>query len=175
MKPKPPTQLGHRRRGISIAEVVIAASSVSVLSVIGITVVCLLMTAEQRAMESIVIERTIGELADELRQDAHLARGATLNDAHTSLTLHLPDGSSVTYLCTDDSVHRSDATERQEQFHLPFGQSRFELTFAERLIVWRHEREPVLDMSLSEPSTEIKTPRRMYRIDAALLTDMGTP
>ncbi len=165
----------HPRRGISVAEVIIAATGVSVLSVIGITTVCLLMTAEQRAMESIVVDRTIGELADELRQDAHTSILADVNEDGTTLNLQQVNETDITYTCTDDGIHRSDGAERNEDFHLPFGKSRFELSVSGRLVTCRHEREPTLDMSLSKPSPSTDQPRRTYRIDAALLAGDKSP
>ncbi|MCA9112417.1 MAG: hypothetical protein KDA52_20850 [Planctomycetaceae bacterium] len=169
MKHVPQQRQTRLRSGISVAEVVIAATGVSVLSVIGITTVCLLMTAEQRAMESIVVDRTIAELADELRQDAHTSLSAEINDDGTELNLRQASETLITYACTSDGIHRSDATERNEDFHLPFGQSRFELSETGRLITCRHERDPTLEMSFFEPNETTAQPRRKYRIDAALL------
>ncbi|MCA9075146.1 MAG: hypothetical protein KDA93_08940 [Planctomycetaceae bacterium] len=160
----------RKRRGITITEVVIAASGVSVLSVLGITVICLLMTAEQRAMESIVIDRSISELAHDLRQDAHSATTATLSDDQATLSLVLPGDETVNYTCTDDAVTRTDTTDRRDEFALPFGHSRFSKPESDRLITFWHEREPQQDMSLSENSSNLKETERTYRIDAALLS-----
>lgn len=157
------------RPGMSIAEVVIAATGVSVLAGLGVTIVCLLMTAEQRTMESIVIERTIGDFAHEFRQDAHRASAVTLNDDQTTLSLQLSGDETVTYACTDDAVTRTGATERREEFRLPFGQSSFSLSERDLLITWRHEREPQQEMSLSESPSRLKETPKVYRINAALL------
>ena len=157
-----------RRQGFSVAEVLIAATGVSVLSVLSITLICLLMTAEQRTMESIVIERTISELAHELRQDAHLASTVALSDDQLTLTLQLADNASVTYSCSVDAVSRSNASGHGEAFSLPFGESKFSLSDSEQLITFRHERQPAQDMSLSESPTAAEESGHIYRIDAAL-------
>lgn len=157
--------------GISIAEVIIATSVLSVLATTGVTVVLLLMTAEQRAAESVLVERTIADLGDELRRDAHAAAAAELaGEARVVLTGEA--GERVSYECTGDGVWRreesGESPVRREKFHLPFGASRFELVEGGRLVVWRHEREVPVTMSLAEPTVGTDPPRRVFRIDAAV-------
>ncbi len=169
------------RLGFTVVEVTIAAVVLSVLTVTGITVVLLLMTAEQRAAESLVVERSIAALADELRRDAHAATTAELTGEEaaspTTLSLWFADDSQATYECTDDGVwrreQRGDMVARREKFHLPFGTSWFEpldggTLDGGRLVVWRHEREIPVTMSLAEPSATSDQPRRAFRIEAAL-------
>ncbi|MEZ6146515.1 MAG: hypothetical protein R3B91_14090 [Planctomycetaceae bacterium] len=76
---------------------------------------------------------------------------AEITDDGTELSLRQADDTRITYSCTGDGINRSDATERDEDFHLPFGESRFELSGAGRLITCRHERDPTLEMSFSNP------------------------
>ncbi|MGE4002932.1 MAG: hypothetical protein AB7I48_22280 [Planctomycetaceae bacterium] len=159
------------RRGISIAEVVIASTLLTVLTTAGVTVLLLLMSAEQRAAEAVLVERTISDFAAELRRDAHEAADVQA-DGDSRLILTGDDDREVTYECAGDGVWRREQSGgeavRQEKFHLPFGTSRFELMAERRLIVWRHEREIPVTMSLAEPTVGTEQPRRMFRIDAAV-------
>lgn len=159
------------RRGLSVAEATIAATILSSLTVAGMTVVCLLMTAEQRTAESVVVERTIAALADELRRDA---RGATVAERIETnrVSLQLSNDTQAIYECTDDGVWRreqlGDRITRQEKFHLPFGDSRFE-PVEEGLIVWIHEREIPTTAGFAEPSATSDQPQRAYRVEAAVV------
>ncbi|MGE0378200.1 MAG: hypothetical protein AB7Q45_22545, partial [Planctomycetaceae bacterium] len=129
----------------------IASTLLTVLTTAGVTVLLLLMSAEQRAAEAVLVERTISDFAAELRRDAHEAADVQA-DGDSRLILTGDDDREVTYECAGDGVWRREQSGgeavRQEKVHLPVGTSRFELMAERRLIVWRHERESPVTRSL---------------------------
>lgn len=163
-----------RRSGFSLIEVLIATTGLAALSVVCVTTICLLMTAQQQGAETFRIDLTLSDLADQLRSDAHTTSsvewGAPVDDRIREAALTLTDGTLVTYRCQEDGVTRErqhgDQIISREEYHLPFGNSWFE-SDSQRLIVWRHERSAAMTAGASEPSGNDR-PRRTYRVEAAI-------
>ncbi len=164
-----------RRRGMTLIETLFATTGTVLLSIIGLTSACLLMTAQQQSAESLWVERTISSLADQLRADAHAATQFALTDDENGLfavcTWLLPEDTQVTYTCASDGVVREEVhgseTPIVERFHLPFGRSWFERPAGEELslITWRHEREIPMTAGTLDTADDAERPVKQYRVD----------
>ena len=117
----PPPRSVRTRMGFTIIEILLTVSAISALSVLTITVICLLTSAEQHAAESLFIDLTVANLAADLRDDAH--RAVRLEAAPpdgdgrvTSITLVQPGNTRVTYECTTVGVIRRQDNRDGGQF-----------------------------------------------------------
>lgn len=177
MMQPPPRRLPHHGRcGFNIAELLFAITAVSALSVLAMTVVAMLMTAEQRSAEGLWVDATLANLAADLREDAHRATAFNVTpDADgriTQLTLVQPDEVHVIYRCTAAGVDRltevTGTRQAVETYRLAFGTSWFETHADEDVITWRHTRElpGIAGPEASAPSDA--APRRADAISAAI-------
>jgi competence protein ComGF len=136
------------RRGFNLAELLFVIAAISGLSVVVMTVVGLLITAEQHAAEDLWVDVTISSLACDLRQDAHQAHDleAVVDEqGHSSnVTLLLPGETRVTYECTAEGVTRREAREGGpiaiEIYRLALGTSTFHPPGDDGLLRWSHVR-----------------------------------
>jgi len=170
-----PSRTGSNRRGFSIAELMFAITAVSGLSVLALTIVGLLMTAEQHSAESLWINVRISDLANDLRSDAHRATtvryGAEEAGRVADVTLGFPEGADITYTCASDGVTRIEAADGDEtstqQYRLSFGESWFEKA-QDGILRWNHTREVPSVGGYTQPDAQDTTARRIFTVNAAI-------
>ncbi len=163
------------RWGVTLIETLFATTGVAALSVVGLTSICLLMSAEQQSAESLWVERTIASLADQLRADAHAAQQVDLtavtDDEAGACTWAFTGGRRAEYSCVSDGVIRrelrGDEVLATERFHLPFGRSWFSrpARAVTAGIGWHHERDLALTAGTLEGVPEEDRPHIFYRIE----------
>ena len=117
----------HIRRGVSLIEMVVVISMLTVvIGLVGMTF-HLLLRSEKLVTQSFVTERTISRLAIQFRDDVHQSEtgvltGGTENDKPT-LTLGNTSGSQIRYLVTADGLVRlletHDRVTARDDFRLP--------------------------------------------------------
>jgi hypothetical protein len=125
-----------------------ATTAITGLSILAMTVVGMLVSAEQHSAEALWIDSRIASLGDTLRTDAHLALrvepGDPSGNRMQTLTLVHPHDVRISYECTDEGVVRResnlDGHVSTETFRLPFGESWFEPLREERLVEFVHAR-----------------------------------
>lgn len=164
------------RSGYNIAELLIAITAIASLSVLAMTVISMLITAEQNSAESMWIDRTVANFAADLRDDAHRAIDVDViagdGDNVSQIAFVLPTDLRVTYECTKNRVIRrqlkNGTSEHTERYPLAFGTSWFETPGEDGLITWTHVREIPRVGGFSESNSEIATPTQTYRILATV-------
>ena len=170
------THVSSNRRGFTMVELLISVTTLVGLSILVMTVIALLITAEQSSTETLFVEQTIANLADDLRQDAHQSRSLqTDNEAGLDrvdiITLFHNDGHRIIYECTANSVERTSMDGKDitstEDYRLPFGTSWFTVV-DERLVSWHHDRLRPAVGGLSQPDAADVSARDTYQVDAAL-------
>ncbi|MEI8017920.1 MAG: prepilin-type N-terminal cleavage/methylation domain-containing protein, partial [Schlesneria sp.] len=117
----------YSRRGVSLIEMVVVISMLTVvIGLVGMTF-HLLLRSEKLVTQSFVTERTISRLAIQFRDDVHQSEtgvltGGTENDKPT-LTLGNTSGSQIRYLVTADGLVRlletHDRVTARDDFRLP--------------------------------------------------------
>lgn len=163
-------------RGFTVTELLIAITSISVLSVLAMTVAGLLMTAEHHSAEELWIDSTIAALAADLRTDAHSTRQVAIGPADaankSTCTFSQSDDSRISYECADGSVVRrvleQGTIASAETYRLPFGQSWFELANDGRILTWQHVRAVSTIGGYATPEQGETVPERRYYILAAI-------
>lgn len=175
------------RRGFSISELLFAVTAVSGLSVLTITVIGLLVSAEQHSAEALWVSATISDLANDLRTDAHQAtevRYADPQEGHILQVTFVPaDGRELTYSCSAEGVTRIQGAgpdiESRQFYRLAFGESWFD-SVQNGILRWNHVRDVPGIGGYSEPQGEDTTARRHYAVNAAvglhaIQTDVEAP
>ena len=117
----------HSRRGVSLIEMVVVISMMTVvIGLVGMTF-HLLMRSEKLVSQSFVTERTISHLAVQFRDDIHQSESGVLTSGSESdqseLALGNASGIQIRYLITADGLVRLLVTDGQvtarEDFRLP--------------------------------------------------------
>ncbi len=117
----------HTRRGVSLIEMVVVISMLTVvIGLVGMTF-HLLMRSEKLVSQSFVTERTISRLAIQFRDDVHQSETGVLSNGSESdepaLTLATGSGIQIRYLINSDRLARLVVTHDQitarDDFRLP--------------------------------------------------------
>lgn len=164
------------RPGFNLPELLFAVSATSALSVIVMTVVGLLVTAEQRAAEALWIDVTVSSLAADLREDAHQAitvEAEADGEGHASaVTLLLPQQTRVSYECTPEGVvrrhSREGEPEARETYRLALGSSTFLPPGEDGLLKWTHVRAVPSVGGFSESPSGDGAASRVFHVHAAV-------
>ena len=170
----------QQRRGVTLVEMLVVISTMSVIMALGITTIFLMMRAEGSGAKALVDSMTYARMANSFRQDVHAARDIQLvadaPDKPNSLRLRLSQTEQVTYQIDDENVIRitktNDKVDHLEQFRLPNVKAGFELhgnqtagnsTLIELVLTRRH--------AAATDQHEAVLPTREYRIKALLGSD----
>ena len=117
----------HNRRGVSLIEMVVVISMMTVvIGLVGMTF-HLLLRSERAVSQSFLTERTISRLAIQFRDDVHQSNTGVLTGGSESknpvLTLENPSGIQIRYVVTGDGVVRlvvtGDRVTARDDFRLP--------------------------------------------------------
>jgi|GEM_PF-1828465 len=127
----------HRqRRGISLLEILIVISLVSLILSLSSTMLIASFRAHERAVAREDLQRSLGRLALRLRTDAHAAMSADTvpDDAQNGLRLTMVDGRTISYEAGDGeivrTVRREDTVEHRDAFPLPGFSTSFSISAA---------------------------------------------
>ncbi len=169
----------QQRRGVTLVEMLVVISTMSVIMGLGITTIFLMMRAEGSGAKTLVDSMTYARMANSFRQDVHAAHDVQLvadaADKH-SLSLRMSQTEQVTYQIDDENVVRiaktNDKVDHLEQFRLPNVKAGFELhphqtagegALIELVLTRRH--------SAATDQHEAVLPTREYRIKALIGRD----
>jgi hypothetical protein len=159
-------------------ELLLVITVIGALSAMGAVLIGLLMSAESRGTEGIVVQTTFARLGRQLRADVHAAESADVvavgDAADAQLNLQLGDGSSVRYIAAAGHVvrerERGDAGKSREEYLLPEGTSRFVADEDAGLVRLEHLRPYATDTETGVEGLQ-RVPLRLMRIEAALDMD----
>jgi hypothetical protein len=169
----------HHRRGFNLAELLFVTAAISGLTVLVMTVIASLITAEQHAAEALWVELTVSSFAADLRQDAHQAvdvevdaDAANAANEVTALTLVLPEQTRVTYECTSEGVTRrqtrGEGPEAVETYRLALGSSSFRAPGEDGLLRWVHVRDIPSIGGFTQTTQDATPPQRTFHVVAAV-------
>ncbi len=108
-----------KRRGKTLVELLVVISMLAAITGTAGTVIYRLMRAERAVEADLVWQRTVAELSEQFRADAHAALVAKANDDGTGLTFTLPEG-TVAYTLTAHGVQRTGQPRGGEEQHQEF-------------------------------------------------------
>lgn len=120
-----------KRRGKTLVELLVVISMFGVIIGTSGTVIYRLMRAERAVEADLVWQRTVTELAEQFRADAHAATVAQTNDDGTGLTFTLSDGTAA-YTLTRHGVRRSWKSPGGQEQHQDFRCHEPDIRFAAR-------------------------------------------
>lgn len=173
-------QAAHRptahRRGFNLAELLFVISAISALTVLVMTVIGLLITAEQHAAEALWIDLTVSSFATDLRQDAHQAlelEAAADEQGRTArVSFLLPEATRVTYECTSEGVVRRQTRdgepEATETYRLALGSSTFRPGGEDGLLIWTHLREIPSIGGFGQPPADSGSVQRTFHVQTVV-------
>lgn len=132
MKHQSPTRT-HRRAGLTLLQMLVVMALTSVITTAAISVVITMLRLEGRTMQVWMTQRTLLQLGEDFRKDAHAAKTAEITTQNEAATLIFRSGAetsrSVTYLATASQVIRretdGDKLLRTETYRLPESEVRF--------------------------------------------------
>ena len=119
----------HHRRGSMLVEVLLVVSIGSVISAVGIAMIIRMYRIEKTITTTLQTNGVQRRMADEFRQDAHIATAAKLaqnNDADTTeIQFEKTPSETVVWTFEDNRLTRTvrvdDENERSDRFRLPEG------------------------------------------------------
>lgn len=163
------------RRGFTLMEMLLVITVIGALSAMGAVLIGLLMSAESRGTEGVVVQTTFSRLGRQLRADAHAAVAADViasgDAADAQLNLQRADGRGIRYIVNKDEVvreaDRGSESPSRETYLLPEGTSRFVVDPVARVVRLEHLRPYATETETGVAGLQ-PVPRRLLQIEAAL-------
>ena len=124
---------GSRRAGISLTQMLVVIALTSIITTAAISIIITMLRLEGRTMQVWMTQKTLLQLGDDFRDDAHAAQSAEISTQNQTTTLifrnGVADAKSVAYVATDSQIIRretdGDKLLRTETYRLPEGEFLF--------------------------------------------------
>jgi prepilin-type N-terminal cleavage/methylation domain-containing protein len=166
------------RSGYTLIEMLLVITVLGVLSAMGAVLIGLLMSAESRGTEGIVVQTTFSRLGRQLRADVHAAESADVvavgEVVDGRLNLQLEDGGSVHYIAEEGQIvrefERGNDDKLREEYLFPEGTSRFVADGAAGVVRLEHLRPYATETETGVEGLQ-RVPLRLMQIEAALGLD----